>query len=121
VARLACLVLLAGLAGCVTPSIPIPPPDPERMTFAVDTTGGTATFSYGPELNYADAIVYIYNRDRGAGIITTARGDGSVGPTQPFAAAVGENLSITFETDDAVVSSCVMIRDQGPPTPYCLR
>jgi predicted enzyme related to lactoylglutathione lyase len=42
----------------------------------IDTQAGAASFSYGPEANYADAIVYVFNRDLGEGIITTARPDG---------------------------------------------
>ncbi len=102
-----------GLAACVTPSIPIPPPEPERMTFAVDVAGGTVRFSYDAERNYADAIVYVFNRDRGQGIITTARADGSVGPTDPFPAAVGEEVAITFETLESLAGTCVRILDGG--------
>lgn len=109
------------LGACVTPSIPIPPPEAELMTFAVDVSAGAATFAYDPEPNFADAVVYVYNRDRGTGIITTARSDGSVGPTAPFPAAFGENISITFETDEAIVGNCVQIRDDGGLNPYCTR
>jgi len=109
------------LAACVTPSIPIPPPEPELMTFAVDVGAGVVSFSYDPEPNFSDAVVYIYNRDRGQGIITTARADGSVGPTAPFGAAVGENIAVTFETDETTVGACVQIRADGTATPFCTR
>ena len=49
---------LAGLAGCITPSIPIPPPEADRMVFELDVDVGTGTFAYPPNDNYADAIVY---------------------------------------------------------------
>lgn len=116
-------VALVGLllAGCVTPSIPIPPPEPEMMTFEVDVNAGAATFVYDPEPNYADAVVYIYNRDLGRGIITTARPDGSVGPTEPFAAAIGHNISVTFETEEVIVGTCVQLRPDGGLLPYCTR
>ena len=105
--------LALGLTGCVTPSIPIPPPEPALMEFALDAEAGTATFTYAPEPNYADAIVYVLNRDRGTGIITTARPDGSVGPTQPFPAAVNDRISITFETDETLAGACVTIQASG--------
>jgi hypothetical protein len=117
-AVVAIAVLLGLVASCVTPSIPIPPPEPERMTFTVDAVGGTATFSYGPEANYADAVVYVFNRDRGEGIITTARPDGSVGPTTPFPAAIDEEVAITFETTDSIASTCVRIQSNGSAG-YC--
>jgi hypothetical protein len=106
------------IGGCVTPSIPIPPPEPDLMTFAVDVQAGAASFSYGPEPNYADAVVYVFNRDRGQGIITTARPDGSVGPTVPFPAAVGDSVAITFETDESIAGRCVKINSDGSAG-YC--
>jgi hypothetical protein len=107
------LIAAVVLGGCVTPSIPIPPPEPQRMTFAVDVQAGAARFSYDPEPNYADAVVYVFNRERGQGIITTARPDGSVGPTDPFPAAVGDSVAITFETADSIAGTCVRINSDG--------
>jgi hypothetical protein len=107
------LLLTTTVGGCVTPSIPIPPPEPERMTFTIDVQAGAATFAYGPEANYADAVVYVFNRDRGQGIITTARADGSVGPTDPFPAGIGDRVAITFETEESIAGTCVQINSDG--------
>jgi hypothetical protein len=107
------LVVGAVVGGCVTPSIPIPPPEPERMTFTIDTQAGAASFAYAPEPNYADAVVYVFNRDRGQGVITTARPDGSVGPTAPFPATVGDQIAVTFETADSIAGTCVQINSDG--------
>jgi hypothetical protein len=118
------LLLIAGLviaSGCVTPSIPIPPPDPAKMTFAV-TAGPTpqATFAYPAENNYVDAVVFIYNRDRGVGVIENAHPDGSVGPTAPLAAALGEQIVVSFQRDDQTVSTCIRLRDGSQSaTDYC--
>lgn len=75
------LVVVAGfvLGGCITPSIPIPPPDPGLMTFAVtgDGANSTATFTYPADINYQNSILFLYNRDRGLGIIEATRPDGS--------------------------------------------
>lgn len=114
-------LLFVVAAGCVTPSIPIPPPEPEAMTFDVDVSAGLATFVYDPEPNFADAVVYIFNRDLGRGIIATARPDGSVGPTEPFEAAIGHNISVTFETSEVLVGTCVQLRPDGGLLPYCTR
>lgn len=110
------------LGGCVTPSIPIPPPDPAKMTFDVVVDGGQsqAVFAYAPEDNYSGATVFIFNRELGVGIIETARADGSVGPTRPLAAAVGDQIVVTFERDDQTVSTCLRIRDGAQSaTDYC--
>jgi hypothetical protein len=114
------VLAIALLAGCITPSIPIPPPDPGRMTFAVDTEQSTAVFSYGPEQNYAGAIVFVFNRDRGIGLIETARDDGSVGPTAPLEASLGEQVVVTFEREDQTVSTCIRLRDGAQSsTDFC--
>src|SRR5690349_1597556 len=84
--RLVAISLVIGLAGCVTPSIPIPPPDPAAMTFRLTGLGGpdsAASFAYDADANYSDATVFVFNRDLGVGIITTAKTDGSVDPTAP--------------------------------------
>ena len=88
------LLLLASsllvLTSCVTPSVPIPPPEPEKMLFAYDAMAGNATFTFDPDPSYGGAIVYVFNRNQGTGIIETAAVDGSVGPTRPFAVNLGE-------------------------------
>jgi hypothetical protein len=114
-AKAAVLALVLGGASCITPSIPIPPPEPAAMTFAVDGVEGQATFTYRATQRFADAIVYIYNQDQAEGIITMARPDGSVGPTRPFPATAGNRVIVTFEVDVETVSTCVRVRE-GTPT-----
>ncbi len=116
------LIALIGLAGCVTPSIPIPPPDPAKMSFEITPIDNDtqASFSYAPEINYVGAIVFVYNRDRGVGIIENAHDDGSVGPTVPLAAAVGEEIVISFQRDDQTASKCIRLREgQQSATDFC--
>lgn len=116
------LLVLAVLGGCITPSIPIPPPDPGKMTFAVKVEGqdSTATFAYPPDINYVDSIVFVFNRDRGVGVIEAARPDGSVGPTAPLAATLGEQIVVTFQREDQTVSTCIRLRDGAQSaTDYC--
>ena len=73
---------------------------------------GTATFSYGRSV-YQGAVVYVFNRDRGVGVIATAESDGSVAPTAPFAAADGDDVVVTFDLDDQLAAVCVTLHD-GP-------
>jgi hypothetical protein len=116
------LVLLAGLAGCITPSIPIPPPDPSEMTFVLIGDPGmrTTTFSYPADDNYKDSVVFVYNRDRGLGVIEDANPDGSVGPTPPLRAELGEQIVVSFERADQTVSTCIKLREgQQSSTDYC--
>ncbi len=120
--RRTALAFLLVIAGCVTPSIPIPPPDPGQMTFAITGDAGAthASFSYPANINYQDAVVFVFNRDRGTGIIDTARSDGSVGPTAPVEAAVGEQIVVSFQREDQTVSTCVRLREgTQSSTDYC--
>lgn len=116
------LLAIVVLGGCITPSIPIPPPDPARMTFDVNVIEGSsfAVFAYEPEDNYIGSIVFLYNRELGVGIIQNANADGSVGPTAPLAASIGHQIVVTFEREDQTVSTCIRLRE-GPQssTDYC--
>ena len=111
------------LAGCVTPSIPIPPPDPAKMTFTVQGLGtgdSRASFAYEKDNNLIDAIVFVYNRTRGVGIITDANADGSVGPTAPVAAELGNEIVVTFQRQDQTASKCIRLREgQQSSTDFC--
>ena len=117
------LIGLICIVGCVTPSIPIPPPDPSAMTFKVLSVGepeSRASFSYTPDANYSEATVFVFNRDRGVGIITTANVDGSVGETAPVRADLGDQIVVTFERDDQTVSTCIRLREGAQSaTDYC--
>lgn len=110
------------LAGCVTPSIPIPPPDPAKMTFTLAGTAGdqTASFTYEAEQNYASATVFVFNRIKGVGIITTANDDGSVDMTAPVAANLGDEIVVTFQHDEQTASKCIKLREgQQSSTDFC--
>lgn len=117
-------VLGLGLASCVTPSIPIPPPDPARMTFEVTTDNNgaiTATrFSYPAEENYKGGVVYVYNRTTGEGVIKAVNPDGSIGPTPSLAATLNNQIQITVENGDQTqtVGTCVLLKE-GAPSSYC--
>ena len=116
--RVGAAALIALLGACFTPSIPIPPPEASAITFEIDTSAGVATFHYPPSARYADALVYVFNRTQGRGIIELARPDGSIGPTAPFPAVIDDEVAITIEAEEQAVSICVVVRE-GPPTQYC--
>lgn len=119
---LVALWALVAAGGCVTPSIPIPPPDPSLMTFAVttDSEGAvtSASLTYPATESYRGGVVYVYNRTLGRGIIEAVHPDGSIGPTPPVEAQLNHALVITVENDDQIVSTCVLLQE-GTPTSYC--
>jgi hypothetical protein len=120
--RLASIVVFLGLTGCITPSIPIPPPVPALMMFTLtgDPGARSASFSYPADDNYVDSVVFVYNRERGVGIIEDAKPDGSVGPTAPVRAEIGEQIVVSFERADQTVSTCIRLREGAQSaTDYC--
>jgi hypothetical protein len=120
--RLAAIAALGLFVGCVTPSIPIPPPDPARMTFHLTITGTdtTAVFSYPPTAGYVGGVAYIYDQAKGVGVIQACAPDGSIGPTQPFVAAAGNQVQVSVQIADQTQSTCIVLREgTQDPTTYC--
>jgi len=122
VVAIALVLGAAGGAGCITPSIPIPPPDPSQMDFAI-TGSGTATqasFSYPATSIYANGTAYIFDRNEGFGVIQAAAADGSIGPTMAFAATLGDNVVVSVELEQQTASTCVVLRaGSQDPNVYC--
>jgi len=121
--RLVAALALVGLVGCVTPSIPIPPPDPSKMTFTVQTDPNSgevngASLAYPATDSYKGGVAYLYNRTLGHGVIEAVNADGSVGPTAVVAATTGNQIVFSVENDMQTVSTCVLLKD-GAPTSYC--
>ena len=122
--RLVPIGLVIALSSCITPSIPIPPPDPSDMTFdiAVDPSTGSsnAVLTYPADSNYAGGTVYLQNRATGLGVFQPVNPDDSIGPTQPLAAKAGDEVIVTIGTQVQTVSTCVVLR-QGiqDPTAIC--
>jgi len=124
----AAIVAAVGFAGCITPTIPIPPPEPSMME--IDPTipipppePGTTyqwTFTYPPTSIYANGTAYIYDRNEGQGVIQDAAADGSIGPTMAFPAVLGDNVVVTVQLEQQTASTCIVLRaGQQDPNTYC--
>ena len=115
------LIALVVIGGCVTPSIPIPPPDPSEMDFDISSDGTTshATFTYPPDKNYEGGTAYVFDDSNGGGVFHIVNPDFSIGP-MTLAAALGDQIVVTIECAEQTVSRCVVLR-QGPqdPNTYC--
>lgn len=120
--RLALLLgLVVALGACITPSIPIPPPDPAMMQFSFtgDVNNTFATFHYPANVNYVDAIVIVYDRNKGKGVLQDTDADGSV-TTDPLRVDLGDDVVVSFQRDDQTVSTCVRVREGAQSaTDYC--
>jgi hypothetical protein len=117
------LLVIAVFAGCITPSIPIPPPDPTDInaTLTIDANITSASFSYPATPAYVGGVCEVYDRATGHGTIDAANADGSCGPTTPIAdVKLGDNVVFTIVNGTQTVSTCVVLRDGAQdPTAYC--
>jgi len=115
------LIALVVIGGCVTPSIPIPPPDPSEMDFDISSDGTTshATFTYPPDKNYEGGTAYVFDDSNGGGVFHIVNPDFSIGP-MTLAAALGDQIVVSIQSAEQTVSRCVVLR-QGPqdPNTYC--
>ena len=121
--RLRLLLLFGSIAsGCITPSIPIPPPDPAEMQFHLTTTGteSTAVFTYPPHDAYKGGTAYIYDQHTHQGVFQDANADGSIGPTLPLPAALGDQVVVSIQNTEQTVSACVVLKEGAQdPNVYC--
>jgi hypothetical protein len=121
--------LLSGLCllwACNAPSIPVPPPA-LAVAFAsqqaVAPDGGTNTVWTATQSNpiprAASARFYLYDLNRGAGIIQIANPDGTF-VTGPMEGDAGDRISIYYETSDGDLSDsvCLLLAD-GPAAMRC--
>jgi hypothetical protein len=122
------IALAAGVTGCITPSIPIPPPDPTNMEIDPSIPipppdPGMETnwiFTYPPSSPYANGTAYIFDQNLGQGVIQVAGPDGHIGPTMAFPATLGDQVVVSVELEQQTASTCVVLR-QGAQDPnvYC--
>ena len=120
-ATIAVIAALLGLVGCITPSIPIPPPDPARMTFNVTVVDlkSSAVFAYPIEHNYKNGIAYLYDRTLRGGVIHDVNPDDSIGPIG-LPASLGDQVVVSVQVGDQTISTCVVLREGAQdPNSYC--
>jgi hypothetical protein len=113
--RLGLIAICLGIGACFTPSIPIPPPSPDLMTFDVSAGSGSslsaATFSYPADSLYVGGIVFVYDQNLGDGVIEAANLDGSFAKTQPFSAVLGDQVIVTVQLKEQETSTCVILQN----------
>jgi hypothetical protein len=118
--RLLVIAIALLAVGCITPSIPIPPPDPTLID-ATLTDSGTASFTYPATAAYIGGVAEAYDRSIGHGSIDAVNANGSVGPTTPIAASAGDNIVFTIVNGDQTASTCVILRAGAQdPNALCL-
>ena len=102
-------LLLVLVGGCVTPVIPLPPPDPTRLSITVDAAKGEVVLVGKTDSPLADVLIYLFNVETGKGNITRASADGSF-ITDPLPVADGGMLELWAARDG----------DDSPSSVRCL-
>jgi hypothetical protein len=109
------LLFVVVVGGCVTPVIPLPPPNPSLMSLTADTNKGEIVISGKASDPHSDALYYFYNLRTGYGTIALAQPDGSF-TTQPLEAKDGDKLDLwtsRFGEDEPSSVVRVIVRYSG--------
>ena len=125
-ARLAAVCLAAAaMWACGPVYIPVPPPDTATFSSEIVTDAAGAqrrlwTASGPPNSNAADALFYIFDSARDAGVIARARADGSyTSPT--LEGTEGDQILIYYQDElgRASPSACVILSERRPSAELC--
>jgi hypothetical protein len=93
---LATLLALAGGLACNTPSVPLPPPELDVISFQPASASDTVFLQSLAASRFANARFYVYNLTRNEGVISDAAADGSF-TTDPFPGATGDTVEIYYD------------------------
>lgn len=125
VARLlSCVLGVWALWACGPVYIPVPPPGQVSFssTLLTDPNGTPQMYwiaAGGPNSNAANATFYITDVQRGSGVITRGRADGSF-VSGPMEGTAGDQVTLYFQASGGrdSVAACVILGDD-PVAPSC--
>jgi len=108
-------LVLGALLACTGPSVPVPPPGAESMSFALDGVAQTATYAANLGPQWGNCWVVVRVERTGDGVVERSAVDARVGLSEPFDAVNGDLAGIRFECDDdgKAAGLCLVIHD-GP-------
>lgn len=113
------LLLCLGLPGCVTPSVPLPPPDLPALSFA-STAKGLVELRGRASARHARVRFAAFNTSRGVGTLVDTQGDGSF-TTEPFSGFDGDGIDLSYELAGrrSTSFSCTLTAGQPLNTTIC--
>ena len=92
-----CAVLAVGLVGaCYTPSVPLPPPLVEAMTFSAGPSPGTVVLRGPAQTGIGVVRFSVFDESQRLGVIVESAADGSF-TTPPFTGNDGDYVRIFYE------------------------
>jgi len=108
--------LALGLAtACYTPSVPLPPPLVQNMTFTAGQTAGTVVLASPAEPQIGAARFSIFNVSQGTGVIFLSNSDGSF-TSPPFPGNEGDYIQIAYDKDNDSAELCTTLHLAGSLT-----
>src|SRR5215471_7916659 len=113
VSRLRLALAVAALAlglttACYTPSVPLPPPLVQNMTFTAGQTAGTVILTSPAQTQIGPARFSVFNVSQGMGVIFVANSDGSF-TSPPFAGNEGDYISLSYEKGNDSAEICTTL------------
>jgi hypothetical protein len=111
---------LAALPGCVTPSIPLPPPVLEALQFHAPAPG-QIELQGAPTGAHSNKRFAAYNESRGVGVLQQTAADGSF-VTIPFDGNAADSVLVWYETpsgDRSDTYRCAVTLDTPLNTTVC--
>jgi hypothetical protein len=103
------LALALGLCtACYTPSVPLPPPLVENMSFTAGADGGTVVLSSPPESQIGAVRFSVFNVSQGMGVIFVSNADGSF-TSPPFPGKDGDYIDISYEANNGSADRCTTL------------
>jgi hypothetical protein len=115
---LAAGALALGLTtACLTPSVPLPPPLVENMTFQTTATAGEVVLQSPPEPSVGLARFSIWNASKQVGVLFESAADGSF-TSPPFLGSDGDYIEVVYEKTSGSASRCTALHVTGAPIGY---
>ena len=105
---------LALAAACYTPSVPLPPPLIENMTFEAGATAGQVVLSSPPETMIGLARFSIWNASKQMGVLFESAADGSF-TSPPFPGSDGDYIEVLYDKPSGSASRCTTLHITGSP------
>ena len=106
---------LGGATACYTPSVPLPPPLVQNMTFSSGQVAGTVVLTSPAQPQIGAARFSIFNVSRGMGVIFVANSDGSfISPE--LAGVEGDYVQIAYEKGNDSAELCTTLHLAGSLT-----
>ena len=111
---IAALALALGLCtACYTPSVPLPPPLIENMSFTTGTATGTVILTSPPQTQIGAVRFSVFNVSQSIGVIFVSNADGSF-TSPPFPGNEGDYIDVSYDQNNESADRCTTLHVGAP-------